>query len=72
MIGDKLLKGILSSRTMRLSFALTVLGLIEVNARFFETYLPPWAFGILLIVIGAASAWLRIVTTLPLSQRGGS
>lgn len=65
----EIFRGCLASRTMKLSFALAVLGLVEANQRFFESYLPPWAFGATLIVVGAASAWLRLITTLPLSER---
>lgn len=59
----------LKSKTMWFALALAVLGVIEMNVKFFTAYLTPTTFGIFSIVVSIIVAVLRVLTTLPLSEK---
>ena len=62
---DKLLK----SKTIWFALALAVFGVIETQMSLFAGVLPSWAFGLFSIAVSVAVAVLRIVTTVPLSEK---
>ena len=57
------------SKTMWLALALAVLGAAYDNFSYVQNIINPQIYGILLIVIGAIVAVLRILTTLPLDEK---
>lgn len=57
------------SKTIWFALALAVLGVIEIQAQLFAQYMSPEAFGIFNIVIGVIVAVLRVITTMPLSEK---
>lgn len=59
----------LKSKTMWFALALAVLGVIEMNVKFFTAYMTPELFGVFSISISIIVAVLRIFTTLPLSEK---
>jgi hypothetical protein len=54
---------------MWLALALAVLGAAYDNFSYVQNIINPQIYGILLIVIGAIVAVLRILTTLPLDKK---
>jgi uncharacterized membrane protein (DUF485 family) len=54
---------------MWFALALAVLGVIEMNVKFFTAYMTPELFGVFSISISIIVAVLRIFTTLPLSEK---
>ena len=63
------MKQILKSKTMMFALALAVLGVIEIQAKLFAPYMSPEAFGDFNIVLGIIVAVLRVLTTVPLSEK---
>lgn len=63
------MKQILKSKTMMLALALAVLGVIEIQAQLFAPYMTPEVFGVFNIVLGIIVAVLRVLTTVPLSEK---
>lgn len=59
----------LRSKTILFALALAVFGVVEAQLQLFVTYLPQWGFGAASIIISAIVAALRVVTTLPLSEK---
>jgi hypothetical protein len=57
------------SKTMWLALALAILGAAYDNFSYVQNIIDPKFYGILLIVIGAAVAVLRVLTTLPLDEK---
>ena len=57
------------SKTMWLALALAILGAAYDNFSYVQNIIEPRFYGILLIVIGAAVAVLRVLTTLPLDEK---
>ena len=60
---------LLKSKTIWFAIALAVFGVVEMQLHAFASELPPWGFGLLSIFISAIVASLRVVTTLPLSEK---
>jgi len=46
-----------------------VFGVVETQMHLFSGVLPPWAFGAFSIIVSIIVAVLRIVTTMPLSEK---
>lgn len=59
----------LKSKTIWFSILLAVFGVVEANLQLFAQFLPAEAVGIFSLVVGLIVAILRVVTTLPLSQK---
>jgi len=57
------------SKTMWLALALAILGAAYDNFSYVQNIIDPKFYGILLIVIGASVAVLRVLTTLPLDEK---
>lgn len=60
---------ILKSKTMWFALALAVLGVVEMQAKVFAPYMTPELFGFFNILIGVIVAVLRVLTTMPLSEK---
>lgn len=59
----------LKSKTIWFSILLAVLGVVEANVGVLQQYMTPQAFGIFSVVVGVIIAVLRVLTTLPLSEK---
>lgn len=57
------------SKTIWFALALAILGVIEIQAKLFAPYMSPEAFGIFNITLGIIVAVLRVLTTMPLSEK---
>ena len=57
------------SKTLLFALALAIFGVIEMQIKMFSDYMSPEAFGIFNIVIGVIVAVLRVITTVPLSEK---
>ena len=64
---DKLVKYI-KSRTLQFAALVAVLGVLEINLGLLEDALGDW-YGIVFIVISMITAFLRVVTIAPLSDK---
>lgn len=64
-----MIKSWLKSKTLWLGHLVFVLGILETNMRFFESYLPDWTKGLSYILIALAIYAVRAVTTAPLSEK---
>ncbi len=60
---------ILKSKTMLLAILLAVLGVVQASMEVFTPYLSPQAVGIVTLLVGVTVAILRVVTTVPLSEK---
>ena len=63
------MKQVLKSKTMMFALALAVFGVIEMQIKVFAAYMSPEAFGVFNIVLGIIVAVLRVLTTVPLSDK---
>ena len=63
------MRSVMRSKTMWLALALAILGAAYDNFSYVQNIIEPKFYGILLIVIGAAVAVLRVLTTLPLDEK---
>jgi len=63
------LKTALKSRTMLFALALALFGVLETQIHLFSQFMSPEAFGIFNIVVAIAVAVLRVITTVPISQK---
>lgn len=63
------MKQVLKSKTMLFALALAIFGVIEMQTKLFAAYMSPEAFGVFNIVIGVVVAVLRVLTTVPLSEK---
>lgn len=59
----------LKSKTIWFSILLAVLGVVEANVGVLQQYMTPQTFGIFSIVVGVIVAVLRVLTTVPLSEK---
>jgi hypothetical protein len=64
--------GALRSKTMYLSLALVVLGVVQANMGLFSAYLTPEHYGWFTAGVGLAVGVLRWVTSLPLQDKAGA
>lgn len=64
-----MMKHILKSKTMMFALALAILGVLQASMDVFTPYLTPQASGLLTLIIGLAVAILRVLTTVPLSDK---
>ena len=51
------------------SILLAVLGVVEANVGVFQQYMTPQTFGIFSVAVGVIVAVLRVLTTVPLSEK---
>jgi hypothetical protein len=63
------MKAALKSKTLWFALALAVFGVIEMQAKLFAQYMTPEAFGLFNIAVGLIVAVLRVLTTVPLSEK---
>jgi hypothetical protein len=59
---------VLKSKTINFAAILAVLGVVEANFQVLQPFLGEH-YGTLLVVIGAITAGLRVVTTQPLKEK---
>ncbi len=59
----------LKSKTIWFSILLAVLGVVEANVGVFQQYMTPQTFGIFSVAVGVIVAVLRVLTTVPLSEK---
>jgi hypothetical protein len=64
-----IIKQSLKSRTMIFALALAVFGVLETQIHIFSQFMSPEAFGIFNIVVAIAVALLRVITTMPITQK---
>lgn len=57
------------SKTIWFALALAVFGVIEMQIKLFAEYMSPEMFGLFNIFVGIVVAVLRVVTTMPLSEK---
>ena len=57
------------SKTMIWAFALTILGVLELNLHLFYNVLGEEYYGITYMIIAMVTAVLRVVTTMPLEDK---
>lgn len=60
---------IMKSKTMLFSIALAVFGVIELNMSLLSTYMSQEVYGIFVIVVGAITAVLRLLTTTSIEDK---
>lgn len=63
------MKRAFKSKTLWFALALAVFGVIEMNVKYFSSYLTPEFFGAFSILISVIVAVLRVLTTTPLSEK---
>ena len=66
---NRRMRCVMRSKTMWLALALAILGAAYDNFSYVQNIIEPRFYGILLIVIGASVAVLRVLTTLPLDEK---
>lgn len=59
----------LKSKTIWFSILLAVLGVVEANVGVFQQYMTPQTFGTFSVAVGVIVAVLRVLTTVPLSEK---
>lgn len=63
------MKHALKSKTLWFALALAIFGVVEMNVKYFSSYLTPEVFGLFSILISVIVAILRVLTTTPLSDK---
>ena len=63
------MNGALRSKTMWFSLALAVFGVLELQTALVRDLVGPENFGAVMLLISAATAVLRVITTQPLSDK---
>jgi hypothetical protein len=63
------IKHIFKSKTMLFAMALAIIGVVETQVHLFAQYMTPETFGLFNILIAVAVAVLRVLTTVPLSEK---
>lgn len=63
------MRGAMRSRSMWLSLALVILGVVYDNFSYVQNIIDPKLYGVILIVIGIVVAVLRFITTMPLDEK---
>ena len=63
-----MLNNTFKSETMWFSYALVILGVVELNLKLMENIIPPEYYGAVVTVIGVIVALLRFRTTKPLKD----
>lgn len=64
-----MLTQILKSKTMLFALALAILGVLQTSMDAFTSYLTPQASGLITVAVGLAVAILRVLTTMPLTEK---
>lgn len=59
----------LKSRTIQFALLLAIFGVIEANLQFFAQYMTSQVFGYFAMAVGLVVAVLRVITTVPLSEK---
>ena len=60
---------VFKSKTILFALLLAVLGVLEINIKVFSQYMTPELFGWFSISISVIVAVLRVLTTVPLSEK---
>jgi hypothetical protein len=66
---NKMMRGVLRSKTMWFSALLFLLGAISDNSVYIQDLIDPKVYSISMFVIGITISYLRVVTTKPLDQK---
>jgi hypothetical protein len=64
-----IIKQSLKSRTIIFALALALFGVLETQIHIFSQFMSPEAFGVFNIVVAIAVALLRVITTMPITQK---
>jgi hypothetical protein len=64
-----IIKQSLKSRTMIFALALALFGVLETQIHIFSQFMSPEAFGVFNIVVAIAVGLLRVITTMPITQK---
>jgi len=66
---NKMMRGVLRSKTMWFSALLFLLGAISDNSVYIQDLIDPKVYSISMFVIGITISYLRVVTTKPLDEK---
>ena len=66
---NKMMRGVLRSKTMWFSALLFLLGAISDNSVYIQDLIDPKVYSISMFVIGITISYLRVLTTKPLDQK---
>lgn len=64
-----MLTHIFHSKTMMFSLALAILGVLQTSMELFTPYITPQVSGLLTVLLGLLVAILRVLTTVPLTEK---
>ena len=64
-----IIKQSLKSRTIIFALALALFGVLETQIHIFSQFMSQEAFGVFNIVVAIAVALLRVITTMPITQK---
>lgn len=57
------------SKTMRFSLLLMIFGCVQVAVPSFQSYISPAMYGMLVMIIGIVVGILRMITTMPITDK---
>ena len=66
---NKMMRGVLRSKTMWFSALLFLLGAISDNSVYIQDLIDPKVYSISMFVIGITISYLRVLTTQPLDEK---
>jgi len=66
---NKMMRGVLRSKTMWFSALLFLLGAISDNSVYIQDLIDPKVYSISMFVIGITISYLRVLTTKPLDEK---
>lgn len=63
------MRRLLKSKTLLFAFALAMFGVVESQVGVFQSYIGEKYFGLFTLGVSLVVAWLRFLTTLPVSEK---
>jgi hypothetical protein len=66
---NKMMRGVLRSKTMWFSALLFLLGAISDNSVYIQDLIDPKVYSISMFIIGITISYLRVLTTKPLDEK---
>ena len=66
---NKMIRGVLRSKTMWFSALLFLLGAISDNSSYIQDLIDPKVYSISMFIIGITISYLRVLTTKPLDEK---
>jgi hypothetical protein len=66
---NKMIRGVLRSKTMWFSALLFLLGAISDNSVYIQDLIDPKVYSISMFIIGITISYLRVLTTKPLDEK---